>query len=242
MIRRCDVDSISRNPSIQDVESTAKCPPNRQSSVDSMSKRQFSLSIKQINRAVINIDKVSTRTISNRSRIDKSFLARDGPPWCYALPALRLARPPADAHVEAALDVEEGVHVEGQLVLGLAVLAREQLDGAEQARHHGLHLQHSVALPDAVPRARAEGHVGVRVASRGPVGQEAIRVELLRLRPVPGIAVRLVDEHGDVETSGQRHRPLPAVRESESLRAWVGYVTRSHVISIKTPEELQNFI
>ena len=45
MIRRCDIDSISTNSSIQDVESTAICPQNRQISVDSMSKRQFSLSI-----------------------------------------------------------------------------------------------------------------------------------------------------------------------------------------------------
>ena len=45
MIRRCDVDSISTNSSIRDVESTAICPPNRRISVDSMSKRQFLLSI-----------------------------------------------------------------------------------------------------------------------------------------------------------------------------------------------------
>ena len=44
-----------------------------------MSKRQFSLSIKQINRAVIDIDKISTRTISNRRRIGKSFLTGTHP-------------------------------------------------------------------------------------------------------------------------------------------------------------------
>jgi hypothetical protein len=73
----------------------------------------------------------------------------------------------------------------------------------QDAGQHSLHLQHSELLSYAVPRAGAEGDLGVGVPLCCTLWQEVVRVDLLRVREL--IRVPMVQVNMDCNRAACRY-------------------------------------